>query len=179
MADRQLDCIVLDTETTGINVKQGAEVLQLSIIDGAGNTLFNEYFKPMFATEWPKAEKVNGITPAMVKDKPTIRERLPGFLSFFAAAKKIIGYNTPFDLGMLRHWCGIEIPEDTEVVDVMQDFSAIYREWNPKTETYKWQSLTTCAEYFGYDWGTDSAHDSLSDCRATLYCYQKLMERKS
>lgn len=38
--------------------------------------------------------------------------------------------------------------------------------------------LTKCAEYYGYDWGTDIAHDSLADCRATLYCYKKMKEQK-
>lgn len=36
--------------------------------------------------------------------------------------------------------------------------------------------LTTCANYYGYDWGEDNAHNSLSDCRATLFCYQQIQK---
>lgn len=39
---------------------------------------------------------------------------------------------------------------------------------------YKYQKLSTCAEYYGYDWGNDTAHDSLADCKATLFCYNAM-----
>lgn len=38
------------------------------------------------------------------------------------------------------------------------------------------KKLSVCADFYGYDWGQDKAHDSLSDCRATLYCYHKIKE---
>ena len=40
------DEIVIDTETTGLNPYDD-ELLQVSIIDGQGNTLFNSYIKPL------------------------------------------------------------------------------------------------------------------------------------
>ena len=60
--------IVLDTETTGLS-HENDEILQLSIIDGEYNTLFGEYFKPKHTTNWDEAEKVNRISPEMVKNK--------------------------------------------------------------------------------------------------------------
>ena len=45
-------------------------------------------------------------------------------------------------------------------------------------ESYKWQKLTTCANYYNYNWGDDTAHDSLADCRATLYCYLQIISNK-
>lgn len=56
----------------------------------------------------------------------------------------------------------------------MQDFAPIYGEWSEYYESYKWQKLVKCAAYFGYIWGADKAHDSLADCRATLFCYKKI-----
>lgn len=64
------------------------------------------------------------------------------------------------------------------VIDVMQDFADIYGEWSDKYGCNKWQKLTKCATYYGYDWENDTAHDSLADCRATLYCYNKINECK-
>lgn len=52
------------------------------------------------------------------------------------------------------------------------------RQWSDKYGCNKWQKLTKCAEYYGYDWENDTAHDSLADCRATLYCYKKMKEQK-
>lgn len=61
--------------------------------------------------------------------------------------------------------------------DYKENFVAdIYGEWSDKYGCNKWQKLTKCAEYYGYDWENDTAHDSLADCRATLYCYQKMLK---
>lgn len=48
--------IVLDTETTGLNWEDD-ELLQISIIDGDGNTLINEYVKPYWTDQWEEAQK--------------------------------------------------------------------------------------------------------------------------
>lgn len=45
------------------------EILQLSVVRGDGEVLFSDYVKPEVKKRWPKAQEVNGITPAMVKDK--------------------------------------------------------------------------------------------------------------
>lgn len=58
----------------------------------------------------------------------------------------------------------------------VMNFADIYGEWSDKYGCNKWQKLTKCAEYYGYDWENDTAHDSLADCRATLYCYQKMLK---
>ena len=67
------DILVLDTETTGFG--PSAEILQLSIVNGLGEIVMNEYFRPARATCWPGAEAVNHISPAMVAGKPLISER--------------------------------------------------------------------------------------------------------
>lgn len=165
--------ITLDTETTGLYPSEEAEILQLSIINQDGDVLINEYFKPIFAQTWERAMSVNHITPEMVADKPCIYERLPEILAILQGADRVIGYNTQFDLSMLEA-VGAMLPTDTPVVDVMEDFAPIYGLY--KNGCYRWQKLTTCAAYYGYDWGDDTAHDSLADCRATLFCYQKMQE---
>lgn len=169
------ESITLDTETTGLSPLNGAEILQLSIINQDGKVLFNEYFKPIFAKAWDQAMAVNGITPEMVSDKPCIYERLPEIIAILQGADRVIGYNTQFDLSMLAA-VGASLPKDTPVVDVMLDFAPIYGEYNEEHGSYRWQKLTVCADYFNYDWGSDTAHDSLADCRATLFCYQKMQE---
>lgn len=58
----EYDEIVIDTETTGLDADTD-ELLQVSIIDGQGNTLFNSYIKPLFTENWDGAMAVNHITP--------------------------------------------------------------------------------------------------------------------
>ena len=166
--------ICVDVETTGLNSDED-EIVQLSIIDGNYTVLFNEYIKPERKTSWPSAQKVHGISPEQVKELPTIKEHLPVLNEIFANAEIIVGYNIEqFDAGFLVA-AGIHIPEDTYYYDVMLQFAPIYGEWNDYHGDYKWQKLATCADYYGYDWGTDAAHDSLADVKATMYCFTKMI----
>lgn len=166
------DIIVLDTETTGLNT-QTDELLQVSIIDSNGNTLYNSYLKPLRKRRWQDAERVNGILPDTVANAPTILDEVAKIHKIVSTAKTIVGYNIDFDLGFLSA-VGIDVPDNVEIVDVMRVFAEIYGEWNDYYGGYKFQKLTTCADYYGYEWGDDTAHDSLSDCRATLYCYNQM-----
>lgn len=168
--------IVLDIETTGLDSSKD-EILQVSIISGTGETLYNSYIKPLFATEWAAAQRVNHISPEIVADAPSIYQEMPKINAILRSAKTIIGYNQiSFDLPFLMHYGAIVPEPDTNCVDVMQEFAPIYGEWSDRHCDYKWQNLATCAAYYNYDWGNDAAHNSLSDCRATLHCYRKIME---
>ncbi len=171
----EYDEIVIDTATTGLNADTD-ELLQVSIIDGQGNTLFNSYIKPLYTDNWNKAMAVNHITPETVATAPNILEVKQEISRIINSAHTIIGYNVDFDLGFLSN-IGIR-NENAAIVDVMEDFADIYGEWSEQYGCHKWQKLTKCAEYYGYDWGTDIAHDSLADCKATLYCYQKMLQEE-
>lgn len=168
------ETIVIDTETTGLNPEKD-ELLQVSIISSDGRILFNSYIKPKEHMNWKSAEEINGITPQMVKNAPTIDDVMPQIMTIIKYAKVIIGYNVNFDLGFIQT-AGCSIPNDTNIVDVMTIFARIYGEYSDYFRDYKWQKLTVCADYYGYDWGFDTAHNSLSDCKATLFCYKKIME---
>jgi len=67
--------IVLDTETTGLH-PQSDEILQLSIIDGNGSTLWNKLYKPSFQTSCGRKRSVSTTSgPWMSRTKaasPTI-----------------------------------------------------------------------------------------------------------
>lgn len=170
--------IVIDTETTGLDSSKD-EILQLSIIDESGNTLFNEYFKPIKVKDWKAAESVNGISPEMVADCKDIYHYFGEIQQILYDADTIIGYNTEFDLNFLVN-CGFELYEGVETVDVMREFAPIYGEWSEDRQDYKWQKLTTCAAYYNYDWSkAAAAHNSLGDCFATLFCYTKMKSERN
>ena len=171
------DTICIDLETTGID-KNKSEILQIAIIDGNGNELLNSYVKPYFAKEWRDAEKINGISPSMVSDAPYFHELIGKIRGIFEKSKIIVGYNhKEFDLAILNRY-GISA-EGKTLADVMLDFAPIYGEWNEERGDYKWKKLIDCANYFGYKWGEDKAHDGLADTRATLYCYHSIKNLKA
>lgn len=165
--------IVVDAETTGLS-QQDDELLQLSIISGNGEVLYSSYFRPFSVDIWPDAQSVNHISPEMVAGAPSIYDEVPRIKGIISQAKEIIGYNTGFDLGFLEA-VGVSAPEDAKIIDVMLDFAPIYGEYSEWFESYKWQKLVTCAAYYGYTWPDGAAHDSLADCKATLFCYQKML----
>ena len=162
--------IFFDTETTGLCGND--EILSLAIVDQGGKVLFNELIKPSRKKKWPEGARVNHITPDMVQGRPTFRFFRKQVQEIFDQADLVVGYNTDFDFAFIEdkgiHYSGA-------VADVMLEFAKIYGEWNDYFMDYKWQKLTTCAWYYGYDWGKTSAHDALADTFATRYCFYKIL----
>lgn len=168
--------IVIDAETTGLNCTND-ELLQVSIISEEREVLYNSYLRPLYNTVWREAEKTNGITPDMVKDSPTVLTECVELNNILSQADVIIGYNhKEFDLEFLAN-IGCKIKDTAVIIDLMPIFSEIYGEWSEYYDDYKWQKLTTCAEHYGYDW-QGKPHDSLADCFATLYCYEKMQKEE-
>lgn len=164
--------IVIDSETTGLNAKQD-EILQLTILSDKGETLFNEYIRPVKRTEWPEAEKIHHISYDMVKDCAPIAYYKKIIQKLLDSADVIVGYNHSFDLSFLEN-AGIH-SDPKKNYDIMLEFSQIKGDWDNTRNSYKWYKLKECADYFGYDWADESTHDSFADCKATLFCYHKIL----
>lgn len=183
-ATRPGDIVVFDTETTGFG--KNDEILQFSMVNGAGQELLNKYYYPHNVTDWSQAASIHHIDKQFlaehnILDNDQYYLNNPGnsfeVTSYLSNAKYIIGYNIKYDLRMLQQslWQPMIFNNQT-ILDVMLDFAPIYGEINPRYHSYKWQSLSTCADYFNYDWGSSHAHDSMADTKATLFCAKSLYE---
>lgn len=166
--------LCFDCETTGTD-SDNDEILQLSMVNGMGEVLFNELIKPHKTTSWPGAEKVNHITYDMVKNAQEISYYTERIQTLIERADVLVGYNIGFDLGFLAS-AGLTF-KDKVIYDVMKEFSNQTGEWDEEKKRYKWYKLTSCAEHFKYQWKGE-AHDSLADAQATLYCYYRIEELK-
>ena len=169
--------IYLDTETTGLG-NDGDRILELAIVDGNDDILINQRFKPGNLRSWPGASRIHGIYYNDVRDCPLIKTKAwrSKIQNIIDNADKIIGYNVYFDLEFLERE-GIKINYDhKKIEDVMQIFAKIYGEWSEWHGNYKYQKLSTCARYYGYNW-TAKAHGALADTLATKYCYKQMIER--
>ena len=169
--------LVIDIETTGLNPYED-EILECSIISTDGTVLFHSYVKPC-AEAWPEAQDINGITPEMVKDAPTISQLRAKISKVLSQASTIIGYDTNIDLLWLVT-NGITVCDYINTVDVIMLFAAINGQdvGDLHNRHNRWECLRDCADCYGFDWNALSGQtdNSFKKCQVTLYCYQKTME---
>jgi len=96
--------IVLDTETTGLEVSQGHRIIEIGCVELVNRRLtgnhFHHYINPRREIDQGAIE-VHGITSDFLADKPDFEIVAPAFLDFVKGAELII-HNAPFDLGFLN-----------------------------------------------------------------------------
>ena len=154
--------LVFDLETTGLLVSH-PEILQISLVDGNGSVLFSSYIKPDRHKTWPKAQKINGISPEMVANAPRLADVRGQIQHYFNNAKLIAGYNIKgFDIPVIESQ-GIVVPINR--FDVMEEF----RQFTGRVSGIK---LQDCANYFGFGF---SPHDATEDACTTARCMWALI----
>ena len=91
--------IVLDTETTGLEVEAGHRILEIGCVEIIGRRLtrrhFHHYINPQRDID-DGALEVHGITRESLKDKPVFEEIWGGLLEFVNGAELIM-HNAAFD----------------------------------------------------------------------------------
>lgn len=115
--------IVLDTETTGLEVELGHRIIEIGCVELIDRKLtrnhFHQYVNPQRAID-EGALEVHGITPEFLADKPVFKDVWEPFLEFVRGAELVI-HNAPFDvaflnremklldksLGRIEDYCGI------------------------------------------------------------------------
>lgn len=162
------DILIFDTETTGI-FPNSEEILKLAAINGLGEVLFHERFKPEKKKSWPKAQAIHGIKPADVKDCKPISDYLPQLQEIFSKPKIICGYNVSFDLKFI-HAAGIKT-NAPGIIDVMKCFADSRGIYDEKHGHNKWFKLEEAAKYYNYQF---EPHGALEDCKATLFIFKKI-----
>lgn len=182
LAKCKYDLVVIDFETTGLkspyetilNGGKFDEVLSVSIIDQDGNTLLDTLCKPEMRKTWTKSQEIHGISPTMVKYKPTFCDVFPIVKDILLNAKLVMAYNIDFELKFLYGYDAyLDFPGGDKLCDKIvwsPDPMLMYCAYRGND---RWQKLSAAAKHFKFDF---SAHDSLSDVKATLYCYNKLLD---
>ncbi len=96
--------IVLDTETTGLDPRQGHRIIEVAAIELNGRSVskrnFHRYINPEREIDAGAAE-VHGLTLERLQDEPRFAEIAPALLEFIRGAELII-HNAPFDVGFLN-----------------------------------------------------------------------------
>ena len=116
--------IILDTETTGLSVKDGHRVVEIGCVELDNllptNNRFSLLFKSQKGKVSEKALEVHGYTDEFLSSKKKFKEVVDDFL-LFIKDKKLIIHNAEFDLGHLNQELKLAGKEKikNEVVDTL------------------------------------------------------------
>jgi len=96
--------IVLDTETTGLDPKDGHRIIEIGCVELVDRRLtgndYHQYLQPDRLID-EGAMKVHGITNEYLADKPRMGDVAGDFLDYVRDAELII-HNAPFDVGFIN-----------------------------------------------------------------------------
>lgn len=159
--------IVLDTETTGLDPKQGHRIIELAAIELEGRKVslrrFHRYLNPEREID-AGAAAVHGLTYERLQNEAKFADIAASFLEFIAGAELII-HNAPFDLGFLNselELLGLP-PLQNAVVDTLK----VAREMHPG----KKNSLDALCGRYEIDNAHRSLHGALLDTELLAEVY--------
>lgn len=96
--------VVLDTETTGIEVREGHRIIEIGCVELIGRRLtgrhFHVYINPEREVE-AGAFEIHGISNEFLADKPLFADVADEFMEFIRGAQLVI-HNAPFDVGFIN-----------------------------------------------------------------------------
>ena len=166
--------IILDTETTGLSVKDGHRVVEIGCVELDNllptNNRFHCYLNPERKVS-ERAFEVHGYTDEFLSSKKKFKEVVDDFLSFIKD-KKLIIHNAEFDLGHLNQelkLAGKEVIKN-EVVDTL----ILARDKFPGSSI----SLDALCKRYKIDNSKRTQHTALVDCDLLAKVYINLIDQK-
>jgi DNA polymerase-3 subunit epsilon len=159
--------IVLDTETTGLDPKQGHRIIELAAIELDGRKVslrrFHRYLNPEREIE-AGAVAVHGLTYESLQNEPKFADIVAGFLEFIDGAELII-HNAPFDIGFLNR--ELELLDLPPLQNTVLDTLKLARELHPG----KKNSLDALCGRYAIDNAHRSLHGALLDTELLAEVY--------
>ena len=166
--------VILDTETTGLSVKEGHRIVEIGCIEldnliPTGNK-FHCYLNPERKVS-EKALEVHGYTDEFLATKKKFNEISEEFLNFIRG-KRLIIHNAEFDLSHLNNELSISKKKiiENEIVDTL----ILARNKFPGSSI----SLDALCKRYKIDNSNRSKHTSLIDCDLLAKVYINLIGQK-
>ena len=163
--------IVLDTETTGLEVEQGHRIVEVGAVALADRKRtdlhFHSYLNPQRSID-EEAEKVHGLSMERLSSEPEFSEIAESFLEFVEGSILVI-HNAAFDLGFLNaelKRASSQYPTLEEICDV-EDTLLMARNKFPGQRN-SLDALANRFEITGYD---RSFHGALLDANILADVY--------
>lgn len=163
--------IVLDTETTGLEPREGHRIIEIGAIEmierrPTGNH-FHQYLNPDRHVE-EGAMQVHGLSNEFLLDKPRFADIVDEFLDFIRDAELII-HNAPFDVGFLNHELQLFNPD----LGKLDQFAGILDTLTLARELHPGQrnSLDALCRRYEVDNSNRQLHGALLDSELLLDVY--------
>ncbi len=166
--------VVLDTETTGISVKDGHRIVEIGCIELEAliptKNRFHCYLNPERKVS-EKAFEVHGYSDDFLSNKKKFYEIVDDFLSFIKN-KRLIIHNAEFDLSHLNN--ELEILGMNKIKNDVVDTLVLARNKFPGSQI----SLDALCKKFRIDNSKRIQHTALIDCELLSKVYINLIDQK-
>ena len=167
--------IVLDTETTGLSVKDGHRIVEIGCIELEDliptKNVFHCYLNPERKVS-ESALKVHGYTDEFLSDKKKFSDIADDFLGFIDG-KKIVIHNAEFDIGHLNNELSL-INKNIISKELVVDTLELARNKFPGSGI----SLDALCKRFRIDNSRRIKHSALIDCELLSKVYINLIDQK-
>ncbi len=167
--------IILDTETTGLSVKDGHRIVEIGCLElddlVPTGKKFHCYLNPERKVS-ESAFKVHGYSDEFLSNQKKFKEIAKDFLNFIRD-KKIVIHNAEFDLSHLNNELqiiGLDIIKKNNVIDTLD----IARDKYPGSSI----SLDALCKRFRIDNSRRQKHNAIMDCELLSKVYVNLLGQK-
>ena len=166
--------IVLDTETTGISVKEGHRIVEIGCIE-LDNLIptknkFHCYLNPERKVS-EKAFEVHGYSDDFLSKQKKFKEIVEEFLNFIDG-KKLVIHNAEFDIAHLNH--ELKLLGKNELKNEVTDTLTLARDKFPGSPI----SLDALCKRYRIDNSKRVQHTALIDCDLLAKVYINLTDQK-
>ena len=167
--------VVLDTETTGISVKDGHRIVEIGCIELDNlvptSNKFHCYLNPERRVS-EKALEIHGYTDQFLADKKKFYEIVDEFL-LFIKDKKLIIHNAEFDIGHLNNELQLANKKKIDKRNVL-DTLELARDKFPGSQI----SLDALCKRYRIDNSKREKHTALIDCELLTKVYINLTDQR-
>ncbi len=167
--------IVLDTETTGLSVKDGHRIVEIGCIEIDNlvptKNIFHTYLNPERKVS-EKAYQVHGYSDEFLSTKKKFLDIVDEFLNFIDG-KEIIIHNAEFDIGHLNNELS-KVNKNKIISNKIVDTLDLARNKFPGSPI----SLDALCKRFRIDNSRREKHTALIDCELLSKVYINLIDQK-
>lgn len=170
--------IILDTETTGINPKEGHRIVEIGCVEMINRQFtgrnFHVYINPLMEMEQEVID-IHGLTNEFLRDKPIFTQVVDDFVDFIKGGTLVI-HNAKFDVGFMDHEFSLlnaSIPNTYDMCKVIDTLKVSKDEFgSPKTLDY-------LAKFYKVDKLVDRTyHGALIDAQLLAFVYVEMTRKQ-